>query len=47
MKEPGTDVTVVHDEQLASVTPLLIDLTNHAQLDLVRSWPVEGFERKA
>lgn len=47
VKEPGTDVTAVHDEQLASVTPLLIDLTNHAQLDLVRSWPVEGFERKA
>lgn len=47
VKEPGTDVTAVHDEQLASVTPLLIDLTNHAQLDLVRSWPVEGYERKA
>ncbi|MBL8924015.1 MAG: 5'/3'-nucleotidase SurE [Myxococcaceae bacterium] len=46
VKEPGTDVTAVHDEQLASVTPLMIDLTNHAQLGLVRSWQVEGFEQK-
>ncbi|MDX2012987.1 MAG: 5'/3'-nucleotidase SurE [Myxococcaceae bacterium] len=44
-KEVGTDVTAVHDEQLASVTPLMIDLTHHAQLDLVRSWPIEGFEQ--
>ncbi len=44
--EPGTDVTAVHDEHLASVTPLMIDLTNHDQLDLVRSWVVEGVEQK-
>lgn len=43
VKEPGTDVTVVHDEQLASVTPLMIDLTHHAQLELVKSWSVDGF----
>ncbi len=46
VNEPGTDVTAVHDDQLASVTPLMIDLTNHAQLDLVRSWTVEGVEQK-
>ena len=46
VKEPGTDVTAVHDEHLASITPLMIDLTNHAQLELVRSWAVEGVEQK-
>lgn len=46
VNEPGTDVTTVHDEQLASITPLVIDLTHHAQLDLVRQWPIEGFDRK-
>ncbi len=42
-KELGTDVTAVHDEQLASVTPLLIDLTHTAQLELLTRWSVEGF----
>jgi 5'-nucleotidase len=42
-KELGTDVTAVHDEQLASVTPLMIDLTHTAQLELVTRWSVEGF----
>jgi 5'-nucleotidase len=46
VNEPGTDVTTVHDEQLASITPLVIDLTHHAQLDLVRQWPIEGFDRR-
>lgn len=46
VKEPGTDVTTVHDEQLASVTPLLIDLTHHQQLELVRQWPIDGFPAK-
>ncbi len=46
VNEPGTDVTAVHDEHLASVTPLMIDLTNHAQLDLVRSWTIEGVDQK-
>jgi 5'-nucleotidase len=46
VKEQGTDVTAVHDEHLASVTPLMIDLTNHSQLDLVRSWALEGVEQK-
>lgn len=47
VKEPGTDVTAVHDEQLASVTPLMIDLTHHAQLEQVRGWAIEGFEQKS
>ena len=46
VNEPGTDVTAVHDEHLASVTPLMIDLTNHSQLELVRGWAVEGVELK-
>jgi 5'-nucleotidase len=45
VNEAGTDVTAVHDEQLASVTPLLVDLTDHSQLDLVRSWSVAGYPR--
>lgn len=46
VKEPGTDVTAVHDERLASVTPLMIDLTHHAQLGLIRSWAIDGVEQK-
>ncbi|MBE2251481.1 MAG: 5'/3'-nucleotidase SurE [Myxococcus sp.] len=46
IKAPGTDVTVVHDEHLASVTPLMIDLTHHEQLELVRSWAIDGVEQK-
>lgn len=46
VKEPGTDVTAVHDEHLASVTPLMIDLTSHAQLELVRSWAIDGLDQK-
>lgn len=45
-KEAGTDVTCVHDERLASVTPIGIDLTQHAQLPLVASWDVPGFARR-
>ncbi len=43
VKEPGTDVTTVHDEQLASITPLVIDLTHHQQLELVSAWSIDGF----
>lgn len=46
-KEPGTDVTCVHDLQRASVTPIMLDLTQHDQLGLLRGWVVEGFERLA
>lgn len=43
-KEAGTDVTCVHDLRLASVTPIGIDLTQHAQLPMVTGWEIPGFE---
>lgn len=43
--EPGTDVTAVLDDGLASVTPLVLDLTHHAQLEQVRGWAIDGFAR--
>jgi 5'-nucleotidase len=44
--EPGTDVTAVHDHQRISVTPIMLDLTQYPQLDLLRSWPVAGFPQR-
>ena len=43
--EAGTDVTAVHDFQRASVTPLMMDLTLYPQSDLIRGWPVDGFQQ--
>ncbi len=45
-KEAGTDVTAVHDERLASVTPMMLDLTDHALLGTIRGWGIEGFVQK-
>lgn len=45
VKEPGTDVTAVHDEQKASITPLMLDLTDHRFLAPLETWSVEGFPR--
>lgn len=41
--EPGTDVTCVHDERLASITPMLLDFTDQALLSSLRDWRIEGF----
>lgn len=46
VKEPGTDVTAVHDEQLVSLTPLILDLTDAASLGLLRGWTIEGFTQQ-
>jgi 5'-nucleotidase len=43
VKEAGTDVTVVHDERKASVTPLMLDLTQHDLLEPLRKWKLAGF----
>jgi 5'-nucleotidase len=43
VKEPGTDVTAVHDERRASITPLMLDLTQHEFLAPLREWTLEGF----
>ncbi len=44
IKEPGTDVTAVHDEHRVSVTPLMLDFTDHSLVGTVKGWAVEGFE---
>jgi len=43
VKEPGTDVTAVHDERRASITPMMLDLTQHEFLAPLREWKLEGF----
>ena len=43
VKEPGTDVTVVHDERKASITPLMLDLTQHEFIAPLKSWKIDGF----
>ena len=45
VNEPGTDVTCVHDDGRASVTPLMLDLTQHSFLEPLREWKVEGVEQ--
>jgi 5'-nucleotidase len=42
---PGSDCTAVFKQKRVSVTPLHLDLTEYSQLDLVRSWPVDGYGR--
>jgi 5'-nucleotidase len=42
---PGSDCNAVLDEQLISVTPVLLDLTDLARLEELSRWPVEGFQR--
>ena len=34
------------DEQLISVTPVLLDLTDLQRMEELVRWPVDGFERK-
>lgn len=46
VQEPGTDVTCVHDERLVSITPMMLDLTDHSFLDALRGWAVEGFSSR-
>jgi 5'-nucleotidase len=45
VKEPGTDVTAIHDERRASITPLMLDLTQHEFLAPLREWKLEGFSQ--
>ncbi|MFZ5444980.1 MAG: 5'/3'-nucleotidase SurE [Myxococcota bacterium] len=44
--EKGTDVTAVHDERRASITPIMLDLTEHSLLAPLREWRLEGFTRE-
>jgi 5'-nucleotidase len=43
---PGSDCNAVLEEQVISVTPVLLDLTDLARLEELSRWPVEGFERQ-
>jgi 5'-nucleotidase len=45
VKEPGTDVTCVLDDRMASVSPIMLDLTDTTSLELVKGWSLEGYPR--
>ncbi len=45
VKEKGTDVTAVHDDRHASITPLMLDLTQHSFLEPLKAWSIDGFNR--
>jgi 5'-nucleotidase len=42
---PGSDCNAVLDEQLISVTPVLLDMTDLQRMEELMRWPVDGFER--
>ncbi|MBI5543298.1 MAG: 5'-nucleotidase SurE, partial [Deltaproteobacteria bacterium] len=42
---PGSDCNAVFKDGLVSLTPLNIDLTDHALLDTLRTWEVPGYSR--
>jgi len=44
---PGSDCNAVLDDQLVSVTPVLLDLTDLQRMEELVRWPVDGFERRA
>lgn len=46
VNEPGTDVTAVHDDRMASVTPLMLDLTDRPYLDVLQGWSLDGFTKR-
>jgi 5'-nucleotidase len=39
--EEGTDVTVVHDHRKASITPLMLDLTQHEFIKPLQKWKLD------
>jgi len=43
---PGSDCNAVLDEQLISVTPVLLDMTDLQRMEELMRWPVDGFERR-
>jgi 5'-nucleotidase len=43
---PGSDCNAIFDEQLISVTPMVLDLTDVALLERLSGWKLEGFERR-
>ncbi len=43
---PHSDCNCIFKDGLASVTPLHLDWTHPAQLDLMRNWTVEGYRKE-
>ncbi|HET9036242.1 MAG TPA: 5'/3'-nucleotidase SurE [Myxococcaceae bacterium] len=43
---PGSDCNAVLEEQLISVTPVLLDLTDLQRMEELMRWPVDGFQRQ-
>jgi 5'/3'-nucleotidase len=43
---PGSDCNAVLDEQLISVTPVLLDMTDLQRMEELVRWPVDGFARR-
>ena len=43
---PGSDCDAVFDSRLISVTPLHLDLTQHALVEELRSWDLPGLSRE-
>jgi 5'-nucleotidase len=43
---PGSDCNAVLDEQLVSVTPMLLDLSDGALIGRLAGWSVDGFQRR-
>ena len=39
-------MTAMHDERRASITPIMLDLTEHSLLAPLREWTLEGFTRE-
>ena len=46
VKEPGTDVTCVHDDRQVSITPMVLDFTDHGLLSALRGWSLEGYSSR-
>jgi 5'-nucleotidase len=42
---PGSDCNAVIDEELVSITPLNLDLTENRLIPTVASWPIDGFRQ--
>ncbi len=46
INEKGTDVTAVLDERRASITPLMLDLTEHQFMQPLKAWSLDGFKQQ-
>ncbi len=40
---PGSDCNIVYQEKMISITPLLLDFTDHSLLESLRTWSVPGY----